>query len=279
MSKIFANFWNDFKQYIILCILLVTSLALTSQESHPSINNFKTFLFGNFAFVTSFFPNLFSVRSDEDELIELRKQNAALMLQVNQLREYAIVNEELKSLLNFKDTSSIQVIPAKIIYKTITTSQNTITLNCGREDSVEIGMPVVNDLGLVGLVHGVTQNFCIVRTLQNINMKVAVKNQFTRYQGILRWNGESLQIINLPKTALVSVGDRILTSEISSIINLPLPVGFVSKIHNAEKGIFHDVVIQPFVDFDRIENVFVLKNKTSIIKRNVEMNLHIGRSQ
>lgn len=279
MAKIFKNFWNDFKQFIILCILLVTSFFLISQAQHPSINNFKTFLFGNFAAFTSFFPSINTLRTSEEELKDLRENNAKLMLQVNQLREYAIVNEELRSLLNFKDTTSIQIIPAKIIYKTITTSQSTITLNCGSDDSVQVGMPVVNDLGLVGIVHDVSKNFSIVRTLQNIHMKVAVKNQNSRYQGILRWDGEKLRIINLPKTALVAVGDRIITSEISSIINLQLPIGYISKIQNAEKGIFHDVVIKPFVDFDRIENVFVLKKRTSLVKRNIELNLHIGKNE
>ena len=200
--------------------------------------------------------------------------NAELMLQVNRLREYGIQNMELKNLLALKNATKYPLIPGTVVSKTVTTSQSTITLNVGKNDGVKPGMPVITDQGLVGIVYDTSDDFCIVRTLINIDIKIAVKDERSRIDGIMKWNGDNLVIINVPKTYDVKEGDRIITSEISSIVPVPIPVGVVTGLTNVSSGIFNEAKVQPFVDFNRVENVFVIGIVESVEKNNLELNFY-----
>jgi rod shape-determining protein MreC len=195
------------------------------------------------------------------------------MLHLSRLREYAIVNEDLKGLLALKDSSKFPLIPATIVSKSLTKSQGTITLNAGKNQSVKVGMPVITDKGIVGIVYSIADNYSIARTLTNVDLKVTVKSERTRENAVMKWNGESLVMINVPKTFDLKKGDRIVTSEISSIIPFPLPVGLVYEIGNVEKGIFNEVRVYPFVDFQKVENVFILGIVKSKEIDDIEFNL------
>ena len=218
MFKFLSKVWENFKEYFILVLLLVISLIFLSQNQNPKIRQVKAIAFGSFAAVTSVVSDLVNVSSYKKENEHLREVNARLMLQVNRLREYGIVNQELKKLLKLKDTVNFPLIPATVVSKLSTKSQGSITINVGIKDSVEPGMAVINDKGIVGVVTSVSQDYSIARTLQNIDLKLTVKDERSRIDGIMKWNGENLVIVDVPKTYDVEPGDRIITSEISKDI-------------------------------------------------------------
>ena len=195
------------------------------------------------------------------------------MLQLSRLREYAIVNDELKGLLALRDSSNYPLIPVTVVSKSLTRSQGTMTLNAGKNQSVKVGMPVITDKGLVGIVYSISDNYSIARTLNNVDLKLTVKSERTRENALMKWNGEWLVMIDVPKTFDLKKGDRIVTSEISSIIPFPLPVGLVNEVTNVEKGIFNEIRVQPFVDFQKVENVFILGVVKSKEIDNIEFNL------
>jgi rod shape-determining protein MreC len=258
MIRFFVSAWENFKEYIVLVILLIVSLILLSQNNSQGIQKVRSIAFGTFASVTSVFTDLFNINNLKTENENLRRTNAEMMLHLSKLREYAIENQNLKGLLALKDSSNYPLISATVVSKSLTKSQGTITLNAGKNQSVKVGMPVITDKGLVGMVYSTSDNYSIARTLTNVDLKITVKCERTRENAILKWNGEWLVMINVPKTFDLKKGDRIVTSEISSIIPFPLPVGLVYEIGNIEQGIFNEVKVQPFIDFQKVENVFIL---------------------
>jgi rod shape-determining protein MreC len=274
MFRFFSKIWNEFKEYIILVLLLILSLITLSLNDKPAVKKVHALAFGAFASATSVISNVINTAKIESENERLRRVNAELMLQVNKLREYGIVNEELKNLLALKDTSSYPLIPATIVSKSLTKSQSTITMNIGEKKGVQPGMPVINDQGLVGIVHSTSEDYSIARTLKNIDLKVTVKDERSRVNGIMKWNGENLVIIDVPKTYDIEAGDRIITSELSSIIPVPIAVGVVTGLDKVEGGIFNEVKVQPFVDFISVENVFVLAIVQSKQKNDLELNFY-----
>jgi len=273
MIRFFVSLWENFKEYIVLVVLLIVSLILLSQNSSQGIQKVRSIAFGTFATVTSVFTDVFNISNLKNENENLRRTNAEMMLHLSRLREYAIVNEDLKGLLALKDSSTFPLISATIVSKSLTKSQGTITLNAGNNQSVKVGMPVITDKGIVGIIYSIADNYSIARTLTNVDLKVTVKSERTRENAVLKWNGEWLVMINVPKTFDLKKGDRIVTSEISSIIPFPLPVGLVYEIGNVEKGIFNEVKVQPFVDFQKIENVFILGIVKSKEIDDIEFNL------
>jgi len=273
MIRFFVSVWENFKEYIVLVVLLIVSLVLLSQNNSQGIQKVRSIAFGTFASVTTIFTDVFNISNLKNENENLRRTNAEIMLRLSRLREYAIVNEDLKGLLVLKDSSKFPLIAATIVSKSLTKSQGTITLNAGKNQSVKVGMPVITDKGLVGVVYSIADNYSIARTLTNVDLKVTVKSERTRENAVMKWNGEQLVMINVPKTFDLKKGDRIVTSEISSIIPFPLPVGLVYEIGNVEKGIFNEVRVHPFVDFQKIENVFILGIVKSKEIDQIEFNL------
>lgn len=272
MIRFFVSVWTNFKEYIVLIILLIISLILLSQNNAAGIQKVRSIAFGTFASVTSVFTDLFNISNLKKENEELRRTNAEMMLQVSKLREHGIINKDLQNLLALKDSTNFPLISASIVSKSLTKSQGTITLNAGKIQSVKVGMPVITDKGLVGIVFSTSDNYSIARTLTNVDLKLTVKSERTRENAVMKWNGDWLVMINVPKTFNIKKGDRIVTSEISSIVPFPLPVGVVAEFGNVETGIFNEVKIQPFVNFQEIENVFVLGIVKSKEIDNIEFN-------
>ena len=272
MIRFFISLWSKFKEYIVLIILLIISLFLLSQNNTAGIQKVRSIAFGTFASVTSIFSDIFNISNLKKENEELRRTNAEMMLQISKLREYGIVNGELKNLLALKDSSKYPLIPATIVSKSLSKSQGTITLNVGKNQSVKVGMPVITDKGFVGIIFSTSDDYSIARTLKNVDLKITVKIERSRENAVMKWNSDWLMMENVPKTFDVKRGDRIVTSEISSIVPVPLPIGVVADIGNVEKGIFNEVKIQPFVDFQKVETVFVLGIVKSTEIDNIEFN-------
>lgn len=272
MLRIFSNLWEEFKEYIILVVLLVVSLILISLNEQPGIKKVKAISFGTFASVTSVISDVFSTSSLRSENETLRRKNAELMLKVNKLRDYEVTNRELKGLVGIKDTTTFPLLPATIISKSLSRSQNVFTLNKGENDGIKPGMPVINDQGLVGIIYNTSGDFSIVRTLKNSELKLAVKNQRSRVDGLMKWNGSDLVIVNVPKTYDIKPNDIIVTSDISSIIPFTIPVGKVVELIQVETGIFNEVRLTPMADLDRSENIFVIKVVQSKQKNDLELN-------
>ncbi len=274
MFRFFSKLWENFKEYIILVLLLVVSLFILSVNQNSKVRQVRAVAFGSFAAVTSVVSDLINISSYKKENERLREVNAELMLQVNRLREYGIINQELKNLLNLKDSVNYPLIPAAVVSKLSTRSQGSVTINVGEKDSVKPGMPVINDKGLVGIITSVSQDYAIARTLQNIDLKLTVKDERSRIDGIMKWDGKDLVIVDVPKTYDIEPGDRIITSEISSIIPVPVPVGVVTGLSKVETGIFNEARVKSFVDFGSVENVFVIGIVESKQKNNLELNFY-----
>ena len=272
MIRFFISVWENFKEYVVLIFLLIISIILLSQNNTQGVQRVRSIAFGTFATITSVFTDLFNVSNLKTENEDLRRTNAELMLQLSRLREYGIVNEDLKGLLALKDSSKFPLIPATIVSKSLTKSQGTITISAGKNKGVKVGMPVITDKGLLGIIYNTSDSYSIARTLNNVDLKVTVKSERTRESAVMKWNGDWLMMENIPKTFDLKKGDRIVTSEISSIIPFPLPVGVVYEIGNIEKGIFNEVKIRPFVDFHKVENLFILGIVKSKEIDNIEFN-------
>lgn len=272
MFKIISYVWDNFKEYIVLVILVILSLFLLTQNNNPRVQKVRAVAFGSFAAVTTIFYDLFNTTQIKKENEELRRVNTELMLQISSLREKGILNSELMKLAGFKDSITLPLEPATVVSRTLSHTQNTITINKGSNNGINPGMPVINNRGLIGLVVSTAEDFAIIRTLKNIDLTLTVKNERSRIDGIMKWDGDKLIIINVPQTYDYEKGDRIITSEVSSIIPVPIPVGVVTNIEAERTGLLNRIIISPFADVSSSEYLFVLKLVQSVKKNELELN-------
>ncbi len=254
-----SSFFNDFKEYFLLAFLLTISLVLLPLNNNPQVKNLKTFAFGGFAFVNEILNDAEHLLIPTSKLEKEKKLNASLMLRLNLLREYGIENIQLKKMLGYYEQSKFELVTAKIVSRLISLGQGNLIINKGRKDGLSAAMPVVDEYGLAGLLITTTDNFSLVRTLKNSQLKISVKDQRSRANGILEWNGSRFVIRNIPSSADFRVGDRIVTSEFSTLFPPAIPVGVIVRKENSFTGLLSSVVVKEFTRIDDEDFLFVVK--------------------
>jgi rod shape-determining protein MreC len=134
-------------------------------------------------------------------------------------------------------------------------------------------MPVLNDRGLVGIITETSENFSLVKTLTNSTLKISATIPRSNVNGIVFWDGGKLIMQNVPTTADINKGDRVVTSVLSTIFLPSIPIGLVVKKESNISGLLSNVTIQPFVDVYSVKNVFVLSKVRSTQIDSLELNL------
>ncbi|MFQ6605985.1 MAG: rod shape-determining protein MreC, partial [Fidelibacterota bacterium] len=95
----------------------------------------------------------------------------------------------------------------------------------------------------------------------DVNFRLAVRVLPEGATGIMRYVDENrCEIHEIPKNAVIAVGDRVVTSGFSDIYPAGLPVGIVSGIFE-ERGSFQKVVTVDIYDkLNTIMHVFVISD-------------------
>ena len=273
MLKLIRRFINNFKEYILFVVLSVLSLVILSANENPQAKHLKTFAVASFSVLNQLADSFASIFQRNPSIAELRSENAQLMMELNRLRKNGLENEELRSMFSFKDTSKFPLLPAKVISKLVNKTEGNFIINVGSKDHIHKGMPVITSQGLVGIAFDVSENFTLVKTLLNSTLNIAVTIQRPNVQGILSFDGSNLVIKNVPTTYDVQIGDRIETSDFSSLFPPSVPVGVIEKKETNVYGLLHNLVVKPFANIAAINNVFVVQFVPSKEINNLEMNL------
>jgi len=273
MLKFLRRLVNDYKEYILLTFLSLISLSILSSNEKPNAKHLKIFAIGNFSLFNEFATKITSIFHEDDSVPRLKEENARLMLDLNQLRKAEYENTELRTMLSLRDTSKYPLIPAQVISKLITVSQGNYIINRGSKDEIKKGMPVINQTGLIGLISDVAENYSTIKTLFNSNLSIAITIQRTNVSGILTFDGANLIIKNIPSTYDVQVGDRIETSEFSSLFPPSVPIGVVLKKETINLGLLHILTVKPLANISGVNDLFVMKIIPSKQMNQLEMNL------
>ncbi len=252
------QFFLLFKEYIIFSALLIFSLILLSLNDNPQVRHIRALTVGAIGVLQntlSFIPNIVAVQQENEVL---RQLNVNLADEVNQLREAKLENMRLRSIIALKETSTTRLIAAKIVGKNLNLLRNTLTINAGTADGVDATMPVVSGEGLIGRVIAVSEHFAIVQMVLNIDFRASAKDQRSRVDGIIAWDGSLLCLQNVAKSLDVRPGDAIITSEYSDAFPAGIKVGVVSAVKEVPGSLFRTIYVAPAVNFVMTEEVFVM---------------------
>ncbi len=276
MRKYLKKIFEEYRRYFVLLFFLFVSLAFLPMNRGEKLRNIKRYAFGSFAYLTYVENQIAELFTNAEEIERLQKQNARLMLENNLLREYALENSELKRMLEFRDTTELPLLPAKVISKLVSSIQGNLIIDRGENDGVKAAMPVITPEGLVGIVVRTAADFSVVRTLQNTNFKLAVEIQRNRFKGIMGWDGKNLFIKNVPTSANIKAGDRVVTSDFSTLLPPRISIGITLKPEKTVSGLLSNVLVKPFVDFTSVKNLFVVKVLQNPELNKVKLNLLSG---
>lgn len=257
MLKILIKFYYDFKEYFLLGFLLLISLIILSFNKSEKMTTLRGYFYNIFAPINAAFTDFYSLFLENNDVKELQVRNAELMLENNLLRSYAIQNLELKSLLKIEDTTKQKLKRAKVISKLVNGFQGNIIIDIGTENGIDKGMPVINDKGLIGIIQNSNIKYSLVKHINNTSFKIAAKDQRTGVDGIVGYNGKNLIMTNIQGVDSIYIGDRIVTSDFSTVSPPNIPIGIVKKKEPNNLGGGYNIIIEPFVNLDWVSFVFV----------------------
>lgn len=172
-------------------------------------------------------------------------------------------NEELKKLNNItKSLTEFKIINATIIERNTSYWMESMIINKGKEDGVDIGMAVVVGEGLIGKVTNITSDTAVIKLITSTdnNNKVSVKIKYkeTYLYKILELDNNNLVIKGIDNSINLEEGALVLTSGLSDIYPSGVIVGKVSSIENDKYGTGKKLIISSEVDFNNLRFVSVL---------------------
>lgn len=222
-----------------------------------------------------FLKNFYKVKKDNEEL---KKENAELKDKLT--RQYMLQeeNERLKKMLDYKDQSlEYNYIGCSIIGKSGNDYVDGYIINRGKKDGIKKRMAVVNYLGFVGQVTAVGDNWSFIETLENENIAVGgyivnTKENAGIVKGYKDKNNKLFAKLQyLPMDSEAKVGDEVLTGLVSSdakniqpgIYPKGIRIGKIVSVETDKGKMMKNAVIKPYVDFNKLEEIFILVPKVS----------------
>ncbi|MGY5354780.1 rod shape-determining protein MreC [Wenyingzhuangia sp. IMCC45467] len=251
--------------FVLELIALFLTIQFHSYRKSKFINSANAISGGLYNSVTSFRDYLY-----------LKEENELLAEENTKLINYIIAKSPNETIfLDSLDTNNQQkykYTPAKIINNDFHKNNNFITIDKGLNDSVNVDMAVVNPKGIIGITTNVSNNYVSAISVLNTNFKVNAKLKNADYFGTLSWNGKShkqAQLKDIPRQAVLKVGDTIITGGRSSIFPAGILIGSVAKI-NYKNNRYELIDVELFNDIRNISNVYIIKNLHKIEIENLE---------
>lgn len=216
--------------------------------------------------VKGFFSNWRNYGKLQEEYDLLSVENEQLKMEIISAEEALMENERLKALIDARDTyQSLDPIYAKLIARDAGPWFESFSLNRGSNHGVAAGMAVVNGDGLIGRVYEVGLNYSKVISIIDSRSRVACLVQRTRDNGIMRGQIADSDseahcfVYYLPNVNNITPGDTVVTSGTDSLYPKGLKIGSVTAVSldAGSEGTY--AVVTPSVDFQRIEEVFILR--------------------
>jgi len=199
-------------------------------------------------------------------LVSVAKENDNLKKAINhaidknnKYREIEISNFRLRNLLNFRKTMPNRVLVAKVIGRDRSPWFKTIIIDKGKSDGIEKGLPVVVPEGIAGQIIDVSCNYSKVLLIIDQNSAVDVLVQRTRDRGLVKGQSDGRCLANyVLRKHDIKVGDTVISSGLDGVFPKGLRVGYISEIVKRNSGMFQEVTVTPYIDFEKLEEILVV---------------------
>ena len=274
MGKLFKN---KFVILLLIIILILAALAFITTRNEAAatwaediVNTIaqpiQRFSVNASNSVIDFFERVFKTTDADLENEQLRVRIAQYEIMEDELTNLRAENERLRELLNYTDTvEGYSFVTAPVIGRSQGIWFNEFSVGAGRNQGVAENMAVINGSGLVGMVTSVSANSCKVTGIIDSTSDVSVIVERTRDYGFVRGileagnSGDVMELYYLPTGNDLVPGDLIVTSGIDGIFPRGITVGSVVEVSRTSEDVEdRDALVQPAVDFLRLEEVMIL---------------------
>lgn len=190
---------------------------------------------------------------------DLEESYKNLLVINSQLKTLADENEELKDLLNFKQTKDFNLVVANILSRD-SFNNNILIIDVGSKQNIKKGQAVViNDGIVIGKVLDVSSDAATIRLLTDNFSKLAVTVGDESVAGLLSGSlGLGLEMTYVPQEYNIKKNDLVVTADLDTNIPRGLVVGTVEEIEYSEEELFKTASVLPLVDLNTLSIVAII---------------------
>lgn len=255
---------------IVLIAINIIVLSISNRRYHSFgagriaisfIAPFQNATTHSISFIKGIWNRYFFLISLQEENDNLRKVLSSAIEKNNRYNEIEASNKRLRNILNFRKTVAEKVIVAEVIGKDPSPWFKTIIIDKGKADGVVKSLPVVVPEGIVGQVVDVSSHYSKVLLIIDQISAVDALVQRTRARGVVVGESADRCILNyILRKHDIKVGDTVISSGMDAVFPKGLRVGSVSGVIKRNSGMFQDVTVTPYIDFEKLEEVIVILN-------------------
>jgi rod shape-determining protein MreC len=273
---LFIGRYFNFLFFLILQVVALSMLVRYNKFHQAIFMNAASEITGRFNEKYNGVEYYFRLKATNERLV---KENEQLHQQLRQNFEAPDSGKRLFSnYFNIDSNSPRQLqkwlyMEAKVVNNTITLQSNYLTIHRGTAQGVQSHAGVVSPQGIVGEVINVSENYAVVMSVLNRQFRSVVKLKNGGDRGTVEWDGASpfyVTLKDIPKSAKISIGDTILTSEMSLRFPPNVVVGTVNEIVDDKSSNFYTLKIRLSTDFSNVEYVYVTVNTQYDEQRSLE---------
>ena len=260
------------KNIILVFSILLFSLALMSisanqQKEMSYLDSLTSLIFSPFqSLFTKSVQSVSDVINNYFYLVSVSKENERLKLEVdklvnerNDLSERISRQKRLASLMVYQEDRKKDSLVASVIGRDATQWSKVVVIDKGSRHGVKKYLAVVTNSGVIGQIIYAGPNTS--KVLLTIDSRSAVDSIFqdSRVSGVVVGTGkERCQIKYVPNTAVIKVGDRVLSSGLGGIFPKGLFIGTVFQVVKKKQGLFQEITLTLGSDLSKLEEVLVL---------------------
>jgi len=169
-------------------------------------------------------------------------------------------NQRLQRLLDVQRSLGLGAQLARLIDVDPGPFHRRIVLNLGSVDGVAVKQAVIDGTGVMGQIVETLPHTSTVMLITNPAHAIPVAIERTGLRTIAKGgsNADTLELPNIPISADVKIGDRLITSGLGGIYPAGFPVGEIRAIANDASGMFAAALATPSAALDRSGEVLVL---------------------
>nr|WP_036235317.1 rod shape-determining protein MreC [Massilia sp. JS1662] len=212
-----------------------------------------------------------SISALQKEVRDLKSQQVAMAQAMQQAQLQMAENAQLRRLMDAREHLPVHSMMSEILYDARDPSTRRVVLDRGTRSGVKLGLPVIDNAGVVGQVTRVFPFTSEVTLLTDKEQAIPVQVLRNGLRSVAYGRGQSglLDLRFVAPNADIQVGDVLVTSGLDGVYPAGLAVAKVIQVENVAQGAFGRVVCQPLAGIDRHRQLLIVMSDQPLPPRPV----------
>jgi rod shape-determining protein MreC len=213
-----------------------------------------------FASMGDYFSSLSALKK---EVADLKSQQVATAQVLQQAQLQMAENAQLRRLMDARAHLPVQSMMTDILYDARDPATHKVVLDRGMRSGVTLGLPVIDNAGVVGQITRVFPFTSEVTLLTDKEQAIPVQVLRSGLRSVAygRGQGGLLDLRFVAPNADIQVGDVLVTSGLDGMYPAGLAVAKVIQVENVGQGAFGRVVCQPLAGIDRNRQLLIVMSR------------------